>query len=346
MTLCIDHESQPMAVENIFDLEQRPPQSCAALLDIKGKSYFFVFALLATLLTLFPAPGFGMRLTHVRFLFDITGNFNAPSDVAVSPNGRIYVVDGVNNQIKIFNQSGKFISAFGRQGSANGEFRYPLGVGLDKSGKIYVADSGNHRVQIFDSKGEFIAGIGIPPQNDHPADPTDVAVDDSRKRCYIVDNDNHHILAYDLTTLKLIKTYGSPGTDEGAFRHPFLMTLDKKKNLYVVDVINTRVQVLDPDGRIVFVIGGWGVEKGEFYRPKGVAVDTNNRVYVSDSYMGVIQVFDANGAFHSALSDPASGKVKKFKTPAGLFVDHQNRLYVTEMLANKISVYRIEGVTQ
>ena len=312
-------------------------------MNIKYKSHFFVIALLATTLTLFPAPGFGMRLTNVRFLFDITGNFNAPSDVAVSPNGRIYVVDGVNNQIKIFNRSGKFLAAFGREGSAKGEFKHPLGVGLDKSGKIYVADSGNQRVQIFNSQGGFSAEIGIPPKNDHPSDPTDVVVDDSRRRCYIVDNDNHYILAYDLTTRKLIKTFGSPGADEGAFRHPFLMTLDKKKNLYVVDVINTRVQVLNPDGRMLAVIGGWGVEKGEFYRPKGVAVDTNNRVYVSDSYMGVIQVFDAKGTFHSALGDPADGKVKKFRTPAGLFIDHQNRLYVTEMLANKISVHQIEG---
>jgi len=312
-------------------------------LEIKAKTYLFVFALLAAILTLFPAPGFGIRLTNARFLFEITDKLNQPSDVAVSKDGRIHVVNGVINQIRSFNQNGNFLSAFGTEGSANGEFRNPLGIDVDKSGQVFVADSGNHRVQIFDAKSRFIAEISIPSKNNHPADPTDVVVDDSRRRCYVVDNDNHYILVYDLATLKLTKNFGSPGTDKGAFRYPFLMTLDKQGKLYIVDVINTRVQVLNPDGNLVAVIGGWGVEKGEFFRPKGVAIDKAGRVYVSDSYMGVIQVFDAGGAFYAAIGDPKNGKVKKFKTPVGLFIDHRNRLYVVEMLANKVSVYQIEG---
>ena len=110
-----------------------------------------------------------------------------------------------------------------------------------------------------------------------------------------------------------------------------------------MDVINTRVQVLNPDGLFVTFIGGWGVEKGEFFRPKGVAIDQNNRVYVSDSYLGVIQIFDSEGEFYAVVSDPAKGTVKKFKTPTGLFIDNNNRLYVVEMFANRVSVYRIEG---
>jgi DNA-binding beta-propeller fold protein YncE len=121
-----------------------------------------------------------------------------------------------------------------------------------------------------------------------------------------------------------------------------LITLNKAKYLYIVDVINTRVQVLNPDGLFVAFIGGWGVEKGEFFRPKGVAIDKESRVFVSDSYMGIIQVFDSNGEFHAVVGDPEKGAVKKFVTPTGLFIDNHNRLYVVEMLANKVSVYHIE----
>lgn len=314
---------------------------------ILRKNYFIIFLGLLQILLFTLAPSVkAIRLITLKPLFEITDKLNRPSDVAVSKDGRIYVVDGVNSQIKIFDQNGKFLSAFGANGSANGEFKNPLGIDVDKSGNVFVADSGNHRVQIFDARSRFVSEISIPAKNDHPADPTDVAIDDSRKRCYVVDNDNHRILTYDLTTLKLTKTYGGPGTDKGTFRYPFLMALDSQKKLYIVDVINTRVQVLDPDGKLVTVIGGWGVEKGEFFRPKGIAIDKDGRVYVSDSYMGVIQVFDADGAFYAALGDPKNGKVKKFKTPIGLFVDHRNRLYVVEMLANKVSVYQILGVTE
>ena len=311
------------------------------------KPYFFsLILLLSSFFILFTAPADAIRLIPVRIIFDISGQLNKPSDVSVSKNGLIYVVDGVNHKIKIFSRKGRLVSSFGRKGSGSGEFRSPLGIDIDDSGKVYIADSGNQRVQIFSAKGSYIAEMKIPAKNNHPADPTDVVVDDSRNRCYVVDNDNHYILAYDLSTFKLINTYGSPGTGKRMFRFPFLIALDSENYLYIVDVINTRVQILNPDGLYVTSIGGWGVEKGEFFRPKGVAIDKNNRVYVGDSYTGVIQVFESSGEFYGALGDPVTGKVQKFRTPMGLFVDHNNRLYVVETLANKVGVYQLEGGTE
>jgi DNA-binding beta-propeller fold protein YncE len=287
-------------------------------------------------------PGYGIRLIEAQPLFEVRDQLDQPSDVSVSRDGRIYVVDGVNNKIRIFDQGGQLLSSFGSLGDKSGQFRFPLGIGLDNTGNVYVADSGNHRVQIFSPQGDFMAKIDIPPGVKKAADPTDVAVDDSRKRCYVVDNDNHRILAYDLASLKLIEAYGTPGSEKRSFNYPFLIALDKNNYLYVVEVINTRVQILNPEGLFVNFIGAWGVDPGEFYRPKGVALDEQNRVYVSDSYLGVIQVFDATGSFYAALGDPRTKKVKKFKTPVGLFIDHSNRLYVVEMLANKVSVFGLK----
>jgi DNA-binding beta-propeller fold protein YncE len=304
------------------------------------------FCSLATILFISVTPAFGIRLTPVQHLFDIAHDFNRPSDVSVSAEGQIYVVDGVNNMIKIFDRNGKFVSSFGKKGSRDSEFNSPLGIDVDRHGKVYIADSGNHRLQIFDRRGNFIAKIEIPFNNDHPADPTDVAVDEDRNRCYIVDNDNHLVLAYDLATLKLIATHGRPGTQEREFRYPFLITLDKTGSLYVVDVINTRVQVLNPEGLFVSFVGGWGVEKGHFFRPKGVAIDKEGRAFVSDSYLGVIQVFDSFGDFYAVVADTANGAVKKFKTPTGIYIDHNNRLYVVEMLANRVSVFSLKNVNK
>lgn len=308
--------------------------------------YFFsLFPLTAFMLMTAIKPAYGIRLTHVKLLFKITDQLSQPSDVSVSKDGRIYVVDGVNNKIRIYSSRGNLVSSFGKKGSGSGEFRYPLGIDIDSSGKVYIADSGNHRIQIFNLRGDFIDKINVPSKNDHPADPTDVAVDENRNRCYVVDNDNHCILVYDLSTFKLIKTFGKPGTEKRAFMYPFLITLDHDKYLYIVDVINTRIQVLNPEGLFVAFIGGWGVEKGELFRPKGVAVDKYNRVYISDSHMGVIQVFKATGDFHSAIGSLSQSKVKKFNTPTGIFIDQNNRLYVVEMFANQVSVFSIEGTS-
>jgi len=284
-----------------------------------------------------------IKLTYVKHLFDITDNFNQPSDIAVSAKGLIYVVDGVNNKIKVFDQNGKLLFKFGKKGSLHGQFNFPLGIDIDASGKVYIADSGNHRIQVFTPAGDYISQIKVPPKDNVPSDPTDVVVNESENRLLVADNDNHYILSYDLSTGKLVSTYGSPGMEKREFRYPFLMASDTSNYIYIVDVINTRVQVLNPDGKFVTIIGGWGVEKGRFFRPKGVAVDTNDRVYVSDGYMGVIQVFQSTGGFYSAIGDRDSKSVKKFVTPTGLFVDSNNRLYVVEMFAGKVSVYSIEG---
>ncbi len=291
---------------------------------------------------LFVDPAYGLNKIPVNLLFEITNELSEPSDVTVSKEGLIYIVDGVNNKIRIYDKKGKGLSAFGEGGSGRGEFKFPLGIDIDNSGKVYVADSGNHRIQIFNSLGKFIAEIPLTGGKIKTPDPTDVAVDETRNRIYVVDNDNHKIRVYNLLNYKLEKSFGAPGTRELKFRYPFLMALDKDQYLYIVDVINTRVQVLNPDGLFVTFIGGWGVKKGQFFRPKGVALDKGDRVYVSDSYMGVIQVFDTTGELLGVISDTTDDKVKKFKTPTGLYVDNYDRLYVVEMLAQKVSVFRIE----
>ena len=89
------------------------------------KKFLFYFFLVLTAFVLSGSPAFGLRLTRVKHLFDITQNFNAPSDVSVSKNGQIYVVDGVNSKIKVFNRDGKYVFAFGSRGAANGQFDSP-----------------------------------------------------------------------------------------------------------------------------------------------------------------------------------------------------------------------------
>jgi len=87
-------------------------------------------------------------------------HFNAPSDVLIAPNGDIFVADGhggdTNARVVKFTKDGKFITAWGRKGTAPGEFQTPHGLAMDQAGRLYVADRENDRVQIFDQDGKFI----------------------------------------------------------------------------------------------------------------------------------------------------------------------------------------------
>ena len=183
----------------------------------------FFRGLLIAVLALVPASSAsGAEIVGITPLFDITGGFKEPSDVAVSKSGRIYVADGVNHRIKVFGKSGAPLFAFGEEGGGNGKLRYPLGIDVGASGRVYVADSGNHRVQIFDAKGAFLSGIDLAGKADEPADPTDVAVNEEDSRLYVVDNDHHRFLVYDLKTRNLIAALGEPGDQKRMFRYPFL----------------------------------------------------------------------------------------------------------------------------
>lgn len=56
-----------------------------------------------------------------------------------------------NHRIQVLDPQGRFLRAFGSQGTADGKFNYPWGVTTDALGFIYVCDKENHRVQV--SKG-------------------------------------------------------------------------------------------------------------------------------------------------------------------------------------------------
>ena len=85
---------------------------------------------------------------------------NQPSDVAVAPNGDIFVADGhdtgSNMRIVKYSKDGKFIKAWGKPGTAPGEFNVPHGIAFDSKGRLFVADRANNRLQIFDQDGNFL----------------------------------------------------------------------------------------------------------------------------------------------------------------------------------------------
>jgi DNA-binding beta-propeller fold protein YncE len=84
-------------------------------------------------------------------------HMNQPNDVAIAPNGDLYVSDGYgNNRVVVFDKNGKFLRAWGKLGTGPGEFSQPHSIALDSKGRVYVADRNNARIQIFDSKGKFL----------------------------------------------------------------------------------------------------------------------------------------------------------------------------------------------
>lgn len=91
---------------------------------------------------------------------------NMPTDVAVAPNGDIFISDGYrNNRVVHCDANGKFIKAWGKMGVGDGEFSLPHSIVMDSKGLLYVADRNNNRIQVFEQSGKFMrawTGMMVP----------------------------------------------------------------------------------------------------------------------------------------------------------------------------------------
>lgn len=265
-------------------------------------------------------------------LFEM-GGLSMPSDVAIGKGGQIYVIDGGNHQVAVFDASGNRVTSLGMMGSDEGQFLDPLGIGVSPGGDVYVADKGNKRLVMFDASGGYKHSLPLEADGEAVV-PIDVAVGPRGKELFVTDNVSHRVVVFD-TRGKFLRGFGGEGEADGNFRYPATIDIDASGNLYVVDVLNARVQKFSPDGAYLATIGGLGGKGGTFFRPKGVAVDQGGHVYVSDSFLGVVQVFDLGGGFCCVLGDAGAARV--FDTPVGMAA-RGNRLYVAQMLAGQAVV--------
>ena len=117
------------------------------------------------------------------------GQFNLPRDIALGPDQRLYVVDGGNFRVQVFEIDGLYVGEFGSIGVSAGQFARPKGIDVDAEGNVYVADSAFGNFQIFNAAGELLLFIGARSETPAPARymlPAGLAVDEDG-RVYLID---------------------------------------------------------------------------------------------------------------------------------------------------------------
>ena len=134
-------------------------------------------------------PRSGELLYHIGTRGSGQGEFNLLREIALGPDGLLYVVDGGNFRIQVLEQDGTFVRAFGKPGRQFGQFARPKGIDVGPDGNVYVADAAFGNFQIFDPEGNLLIFIGTRANLNKPGTymlPAGLEVDEDG-RIYFVD---------------------------------------------------------------------------------------------------------------------------------------------------------------
>ncbi len=130
---------------------------CTDYLDHTVKKFTPDGRLLLTLGTSGQPSATGATSLDFRTIRHSGPPFHYPTNVALGPNGEIFVSDGYGNaRIHKFTPDGRLIISWGEPGSGPGQFHIPHGIAVDDQGIVCVADRENSRLQFFSTEGEFL----------------------------------------------------------------------------------------------------------------------------------------------------------------------------------------------
>lgn len=160
-----------------------------------------------------------------------------PTDVAVAPNGDIYIVDGYGSQkVHRFSKDFKKLKTIGGRGKDPGQFNTCHGVWVNtlrKEPEVYIADRANNRLEVYSLELEYKR-----------------TVRDSRLPCcfyqqggrlYVPELDARVTVLddKDQVVARLGDGKGIPDAEinkhPGKFAKPHALTLDSKGNLFVLE---------------------------------------------------------------------------------------------------------------
>ena len=91
-------------------------------------------------------------------MWKAAGPFNRCTDIALAPNGDLFVSDGyANSRVHKFSPDGRLLHSWGRPGKRGpGEFHIPHGIWVHWDGRVLVCDRENNRIQLFTGDGEYL----------------------------------------------------------------------------------------------------------------------------------------------------------------------------------------------
>lgn len=212
-------------------------------------------------------------------------------DVAVAPNGNIYVAEGANQRVSAFDVNGKFLFLWGKRGQADGEFEVPWAIATDNESNVYVGDF-TGTIQKFDANGKFLArfGKGRGAGKGQFVGAVDDVETDAQGNIYTADRKSGRIEKFDAAG-NFVTQWDVCGNSILDLRG---LAVDADGNVYVSTRSGQRVCIYDSNGKLITTFGKEGLRDGEFIfgdASADLAVAPDGSLYVADTAGERIQKF-------------------------------------------------------
>ena len=166
--------------------------------------------------------------------------FNYPGGITVHPTtGQIFVADGSNERIQVFNNDLSFSHTI----TLHGDKPCPWDVSLDSEGHLYVADYRNNCITKLTTAGLFITRFSS--QGSAPGQlfrPSSLAINNNL--VYVSEYNSPRVSVFD-TKGTILYCFGKGGSGKGECDGPYGITTDTNGNLYVSDTYNNRLAIFN-----------------------------------------------------------------------------------------------------
>jgi DNA-binding beta-propeller fold protein YncE len=261
------------------------------------------------------------------------GQFYSPNEIAVGPDGTVYVVNDRGARAQYFDRSGNYLGRL--EGPVVSEFgEAPVSVAVAPDGIIYVGYMYGlvGGVKRFTRTGSY---LGDPPGDFDWLITGDVAPNGN---VYVAEEGADRI-RYFSPAGSLLGSWGSTGAGEGQFQNPNDIAVAPNGWVYVVDSFNYRVQYFAADGSFLGQIRFY-YEPFRFAR--GVAVAANGDVYVADNHNNRVVHLTADGAAVGTWGKEGAGD-GEFDIMGKIAVGPEGDVYVADWGKGCIHRFTADG---